>query len=244
MNRIQGYAALFIVAVLAIELVVSRVELAHNRATSASNALRADSLAAALDTTRAIALSLKSRNAILGDSLQALERRAVQVAAVDRDALDKATGRTSVVRTGITVTPGTVKTEALGASTVSADSVRMAVFHVDSSAAVGSTRFVADVVTRIPPPPALASLSLSLKLEPIHLEPRIQCGAPDAGGVRPASLAVLAPVGVTTTLEPLTIDVHACNPDFGRPTGIRVPLGTVGLLLGITAAITAAVVAH
>ena len=234
------------VAVLSLALVAGALtfQLHRTRAAAAANALRADSLSAANDTMRAVALSARDRARILGDSLQAMERRGVQLASVAPDALDKATGRTSVARAHITVTPHIVTTTATSTpTTVATNDVREAAFHVDSSHAVASPRFTADVAVRVPPPPSAASMRLAVALEPITLSPRVQCGAPDAGGIRPASLAVVAPVGVTLDVAPLDVDVHACNPEFGRPTGVRVSLGTASLMALGAALVTAVVVA-
>lgn len=227
-----------VVVLLTIALVVMGFRLRSARAAGEANALRADSTAAVLDTTRRVLLSERDRVRLLGDSAQALERRVVQLSAVTPDDFDRATRRTSVVRGGIAVTPGRVVTEASGASSVAAGDVREAVFHVDSSSAGATARFVADVAVRVPPPPVAATLRLDVALSPIVLRPRVQCGAPDAGGVRPASIAVIAPAGVTLDVLASEIDVRACNPEFGRPTGVRVPLG-VAVSGALVAALTA-----
>lgn len=224
-----------LVTFAAAAIVVSRLQLHNARKAGEANALRADSISAVADTTRKTALRARDSVKLLGDSLAAVERRGVQLAGVPRDRFDKATDRTSVARGSVTVLNGPIKTVATSSPTSESDDVRSASFHVDSSRAIGSTRFIAQVDVTAPKPPLLATLKLGVTLPPIELEPRIQCGSPDAGGIRPATLAVVAPRGVDVTIGTLAIDVHACNPDFGRPRGIRVPLWVAagGVLAGV-----------
>lgn len=204
------------------------------------NGLRADSLAAVVDTTRVTVLRERDRARILGDSLQAVERRGVQVTDPARDDFDRATGRSSVARGGISVTPDRIiTTSTSGLSTVDSTDVRRAEFRIDSSAAVASPRFTAEAAVTMPAPPAAAELALDVQLMPIVLRPRVQCGAPDPAGIRPATMAVVGPLGYDLEVLPLDVDVRACNPDFGRPKGMRVGLGTVGFVALVAAAMGA-----
>lgn len=220
-----------LILILAAGLAFSRWQLHRARNESEGLALRADSLEAAGDVTRRAMLSASDAVKILGDSLQAVERRGVQLSSgVKPDAFDRATGRTTVVRGGITVSPGTITTTAtstpVSRSTDSLD-VRIGIFHVDSSGARSGPRYVADARVSLPPPPQLGRLELGVRLEPIALAPRIQCGAP-VNGIRPATMAVVAPVGISVDIAPLELNARVCNEDFGRPKGWRVPIGWVG----------------
>lgn len=241
-RRLLAYAIVALVVVLAAALAVSVYRLHRERAAHERDGVRADSVLAAGDTMRAVLLRERDRAALLGDSLQAMERRSVQLIDPKRDALDNATGRTSVLRGHVDVTPGTIHTTAGSSSaTVSDSGVRSATFHIDSSAAASGPRYTADASVTVPLAPASATLALDVRFVPITLSPRLQCGAPDASGIRPATLGVIAPAGVTLAIGTSDVDVHACNPDYGRPSGIRVSLTTAALLASAAALATAIV---
>lgn len=219
---------LLIVALVA-ALAWSRWQLHREQRAHEDADLRADSLIAVNDISRKAVLSAADAIKILGDSLQAIERRGVQLSSgVKSDAFDRATGRTTVVRGGISVTPGAIVTTTTSSPT-RRDSldVRIAVFHVDSSGSRAGPRYVADARVEVPPPPRAASLALGVRLLPIALAPRIQCG--DAvNGIRPATMAVIAPAGVALEVQPLELNARVCNEDFGRPKGLRIPIGWAG----------------
>jgi hypothetical protein len=225
--------------------IVMTVKLKHAQAASASNALATSNAIAERDVSRAVSLARKDSIKIFGDSLHASERLAVQPAKpIKSDALDRATNRKSVARGSVTVTPGNISTSASSSpTTLLSDDVRSAHFHVDSSGSVAGPRYVADADVKVPPPPAAATLALGVTLSPITLSPRIQCGPPDRAGVRPATLLVEGPAGVPIGVGRTEVDVHTCNPDFGRPTGIRVPL-TFAVLLALASATAAALLTH
>jgi len=240
--NILGWLAVALLLFLVGWLIVSRIQLAHARSAAETNALRASNAVAERDVSRTTALRAADSARLLGDSLRAVERLVVQAPrGLKPDAFDKATGRTSVVHGGVTVTTGPVSTTAVStSSTVSASDVRSALFHVDSSAARASVRFVADVRVDVPPPPKPGVLKLDVSFPPVTLDARQQCGPPDAAGVRPATLAVVAPVGMSVTVNRFEADVHGCNPDFGRPGGVRVPL-TVAVGGALVAALVTAI---
>lgn len=221
-----------ILALLAV-VGISRWQLHRSQAAAEKNALAASNAIAARDVTRAVALSRRDSLRILGDSLHAVEHLGVQQPKLSSSPLDRATNRTSVARGSVTVTPGRIVTSAVASSSTDSSDVRSATFHVDSSKARSSTRFVADVAVAIPRPPTQASLRLGVTLPPIELEPSLQCGKPDAGGIRPATLAIVAPNGIDVVVRSLELDVHACNPGFGKPRGIRVPLWVAGAGIGL-----------
>lgn len=223
----KGFA-IGIVVVLLATVAVSRWQLHRAQAAGEKNALRASNAIAERDKTRKTALSQKDRIRLLGDSLLAVERLAVQAPkGLARDPFDKATDRTSVARGDVTVTPDRIDASATSSPTTESDDVRSAHFEIDS------TRYKAVVDVDVPKPPLLAQLRLGVTLPPIKLEPRWQCGAPDAGGIRPTTLALISPQGYEVTIGRLEADVHTCNPDFGKPRGIRVPLWTVGAGAGL-----------
>lgn len=243
--NILGWIVVIGAVVALVWAIVMTVKLKHAQAAAATNALAASNAIAARDVSRAVAIAARDSVRIFGDSLHAVERLAVQPAKpIKTDALDRATGRTTVVRGGVTVTPGAIATTVTSTpTTVLADDVRSAHFHVDSSAAVAGPRYIADADVTVPRPPAVASLRLGVSLSPIVLAPRIQCGPPDRAGVRPATLLVTGPAGVALEVGATEVDVHACNPDFGRPSGIRVPL-TAAVIAALVSAAAAALLSN
>lgn len=231
-GRVQSFGVgrslvVLLIVVLVAWLAFSRWQLGRERRAHEDASLRASNAIAERDVSRKAVLSAADAVKILGDSLQAVERLGVQRSGggVKSDAFDRATDRTTVVRGGISVTPGSISTTTVA---VARDSSTVT-FHVDSSVAHLGPRYVADAVVTIPPRPALPTLRLGVTFSPIVLEPRIQCG-PAVDGIRPATMAVLGPAGVPLEVRPLELNVRVCNEDFGRPTGIRVPLSTAGLL--------------
>jgi hypothetical protein len=95
----RGYALLGVVALISIAFL--GWELRSARAAARDNGFRADSVSAALDTTRAV----NSRAAaVLGDSLRGVELRAVQLVNLKVDALDAALRRISATRFNTTST--------------------------------------------------------------------------------------------------------------------------------------------
>jgi hypothetical protein len=188
---------------LVLWLAISRWQLHRERSAHENAELRADSLEAVNDVSRRAVLSAADAMRILGDSLQAMERRGVQLAGgVKTDAFDRATGRTSVVTRR-------------------------------SSDLRAGPRYVADARVEVPAPPRAASLALGVRLLPIALSTRIQCGEA-VNGIRPASMAVIGPTGYNLEVEPLQLNARVCNEDFGRPKGLRIPIGWAGGLAAVT----------
>lgn len=217
-----------VIVALLLAIGISRWQLHRAQAAGEKNALRASNAIASADVTRKTALSQRDALRILGDSLRAVERLAVQQPkGPARDAFDRATDRTSVARGDVTVQPRRIDATAASSPTTQLEGdVRSAHFEVDSA------RYKATVDVEVPKPPLVATLRLGVSLPPIRLQPRWQCGKPDAGGIRPATLALIAPEGYEVTIGPLEADVHQCNPAFGKPRGLRVPLWTVGAAAG------------
>lgn len=248
-NAVQGFGIARSVGVLAIVVLVgalvwSRWQLNRQKGAYETLALEKSNAIAERDVSRKAVLSAANAVKILGDSLQALERLGVQrgTDGVRRDDFDRATGRTSVVRGGISVTPGEILTRTVSRPTTDSLDVRIAVFRVDSSGARAGPRYVADARVEMPRPPAAASLNLGVRLLPIALSPRIQCGEA-VNGIRPATMAVIAPVGVAVEVQPLELNARVCNEDFGRPRGWRIPIGWAGGLAAV-AFVAGAVVAR
>lgn len=170
-------------------------------------AIKSDSIAAAADTTRVVSWRAQK---ILGDSLSAVERRTIQVQ-MKSDALDQALNRVSAVVTSLTAVvktlnvknkPGTVVTLNAADTTI-----RQSTFRVDST----PFHVVADV--KLPPPPRVGTIDLSVRLDTLRLRPRLQCGKP-VDRVRPATILVETPTWLPTVIDSSRVDISACNPQL------------------------------
>lgn len=195
------------IVLMGVVIIVLAIMVRHGKDEQTRLALKADSTAAAADTTRAV--SWRARK-VLGDSLAAVERRSIQVQ-MHADALDQALGRVSAVVTSLTAVvktltvknkPGTVVT-----LNPSDTSIRQSTFHVDST----PFHVVADV--KLPPPPRVGMIDLSVRLDTLRLRPRLQCGKP-VDNVRPATILVETPKWLPTIVDSSRVDISACNPQL------------------------------
>jgi hypothetical protein len=183
-----------ILLLLAIVIAVLTWKLHSARAAARDNAFRADSVAAALDTTR----NVNDRAAkVLGDSLRGVELRAVQLVSLKVDALDAALRRISAARFNTTTTIRSI------------DSVqRQAPVHVDATSGVRSAEFVVDstpyhvrAAVSLPAPPAPGRIGISVRTDTARIAYRIQCGKAKADGIRPVSVEISGPPWLSTTIS-------------------------------------------
>lgn len=190
-----------VVALLVMALGWQSWQLARERSRVRDLVLRADSVEAAADTTRAVsARALK----VLGDSVQAVERRVVQERQA-KDALDRALGRERIARAGVTVELDSLRAVVQAPVTSDpGDSVRSARFVVDEVAVTGTA------VATLPRPPAAGSLDLRLAVRPIPLHLRLGCG-PAVNGMRPATALLAGPTWAALTLDSLSQDPGLCR---------------------------------
>jgi hypothetical protein len=207
MNTIAGKA---IVAAFGILLLITGLlsfMLKRERAAHLEQAFRADSTAAANDTTRAIALSRKDSIRILGDSLRGVERRAVQVVGITPDELDKALKRysTSIIATVASIKP-LIDVQRTAPVTVNAQDERKADFVVDSAP------YHVKAAVALPAPPANGRIGISVRLDSARVSYRIQCGKAKDGGVKPASVEISSPPWLSMGITNATTDQNVCNP--------------------------------
>lgn len=249
------YGAAALVAALVLALGVSRCQVTREREARAAAALRADSIDAENDTTRRVLMSERERVRLLGDSLAVVERRAVQVPQI-QSALDSALGRerilkadlAAVVRESHTVTGGTVteSTDNTRATGREADSVAVGQVTVRrGSFDVRDEPYTARAIVELPAPPARGSIDLRIRLDTARISVRPGCGAPDASGIRPATVAVSGPVWLGITLERVEQDPSLCRSPALVPRGVSrsrwAAIGAgvgfaAGFYLGVTAA--------
>lgn len=186
----------------AIAVVVLSLMLSCERRAKTDLAFRADSLAAANDTTRAVSARAQK---VLGDSLRGVERRAVQVNGITPDQLDKALKRysTSIVSTIASIKPLLVNRTA--PVTIDSTGDRKATFVVDSAP------YHVRAAVALPAPPASGRLGLSVRLDTAKVSYRIQCGKAPAGGVRPATVEINTPPWLATSITAAQTTQDVCN---------------------------------
>lgn len=190
--------------VLLLFLAVTGFMLKRERKAHLEQAFRADSVAAALDTTRAV--SAKAQQ-ILGDSLRGVERRAVQVVGITPDELDKALKRysTSIIATIVSIKP-LVDVQRTAPVTVDTAGERKATFLVDSAP------YHVRAAVALPAPPASGRIGISVRLDSARVSYRIQCGKAKDGGVRPASVEISSPPWLSMGVTNATTEQNVCNP--------------------------------
>jgi hypothetical protein len=158
----------------------------------AAAALVRDTLEAAADTTRALLMDA----ALLGDTLRAVERRAIQ-AEQKADALDRSLRTERVVRDQLQARIATLTAHVQSDTAISdsADGTRRATFDIRD--APYTVR--ADVT--LPRPPQPGAMRLRVELDTLGLALSVACGEPNEFGVRAATARVIAPVWATVRLN-------------------------------------------
>lgn len=204
MNTLYGKAIVAAFGILLIAVGWLAFDLSRERAAHRDQAFRADSIAAALDTTRAVSARAQK---VLGDSIKGIERRAVQVVGITPDELDKALKRysTSIVSTITSIRP-LIDVQRTAPVTVTAQDERKAEFTVDS------TPYHVKAAVALPAPPANGRIGISVRLDTAHVSYRIQCGKAKDGGVQPASVEINTPPWLAIGITNATTDQHVCNP--------------------------------
>ena len=179
-------------------------QLHRERKAHLEQAFCADSVAAALDTTRAVNARAQQ---ILGDSLRGVERRAVQVVGITPDQLDKALRRysTSIIQTVASIKP-LIDVQRTAPVTVDTAGERRADFVVDS------TPYHVKAAVALPAPPLAGRIGISVRLDTARVSYRIQCGKAKDGGVRPASVEISSPPWLSMGITNATTDQNVCNP--------------------------------
>lgn len=192
------------IGALLIFLAVTGFMLKRERKAHLDQAFRADSVAAALDTTRVVNARAQK---ILGDSLRGVERRTVQVVGITPDELDKALKRysTSIIAMVASIKP-LIDVQRTAPVTVTAQDERKADFTVDQ------TPYHVKAAVALPVPPASGRIGISVRLDTAHVSYRIQCGKAKDGGVRPATVEINSPPWLTMGITNATTDQNVCNP--------------------------------
>lgn len=203
---------------VALLLVAGAVAFTRDRILSAERdtGLVADSLAASRDTTRRLELA----KSVLGDSLQAVQRRALQVAQ-RADSLDVALGLERKAKVS-----AVLNFEAIRALNVTATKV----LEDASDTRHASWRFVRSplfppfdslvIDAHVPAPPAPAMIDIAIGFRPVAFAARLSCGAPDPAqhGVRSAEFTLALPTWMNAHIGEVQQDPDICNP---KPARVR-----------------------
>jgi len=160
----------------------------HERGRAHANGLRADSLEAAVDTTRYEA--------------GVWQRRLLQ-AEITRDSLDRLLKQRPAVRIVTVVQVDTVR-ETVEAP-VTGDTIRRATFRLRQPP------FTLGASVALPAPPATGTLTADIALDPLPLSLRIGCGEA-RGGIRPATASIEAPPWARISLDQVQGRPEVCNP--------------------------------
>jgi hypothetical protein len=211
----------------------ARRTLSDQRSTEA--ALARDTIEAAADTTRA--LYHIDVNA-LGDSLQVVQRRAVQ-AEQKADELDRALGQERVVRDRLLARVAglsrIVRSETVFVERpAGGDGVRRAEFRVREAP------YTVAAAVALPPPSGQGTMGVKVELDTLRLELRVGCGPANEFGVRAATTSVVAPAWAAVRLDRIEQLASVCaraSPErlSGFATGLRRVIDRVGISAGYAA---------
>lgn len=188
--------------ILSILIGVGRVRHWHNQLDDAQAAARLvrDSLDATHDTTRLVA--------IIGDSLQVLQKRAIQ-SAMEKDALDKQLKLTTKMNEVLSAQVASFDSTVAGHTIVNSAGVRTATFHVrqvpytiESSVSIPNP----DTQPDVPP-----NMAISVVLDVAHLDIRVGCAAPK-NGLRTATVSVVTELWLKTEIGSAQQAPEICNP--------------------------------
>ncbi len=180
---------------------------ARDRAREAD--LRADSTAAANDTTR---LVFEGTISGLKDSVKVFQRRAVQ-SELEKDDLDRMLGEESVARVNAELTIANLVAHLSGDSvTVDEDDVRSSTFFHETDL----FSLVADI--RLPPPPAEGIGDFNVTFKPFNIHARLTCKDSDTD-IKEASLIFATPPDINLVLTDIEQEPWICNPQLYEKPG-------------------------
>jgi hypothetical protein len=187
---------------------------------AAASALRSDSLVAAADTTRLVAVRGLTR---------IYERRVIQERQ-RADSIDRLLKRERIARVGMELRVRAVDTIISGYVLVDvADSVRIAVW-----AQFRDPPYTIAAQATVPRPPALATLRLGIALDSIPLRVRLGCGPAGADGIRPATVATEVPDWAVLKVNTASQSPDLCaSPALQPKPKRRWPWLVAGLVVGV-----------
>ena len=218
---------LIVSLVLGGAVVVQRHQLSVAREQSVALALAAENAVAERDSTRTISTLNRTVAKLLGDSLALVEKRVVQVAQA-RDALDDALGRERRAAFVMNVVIDSLRQSMATVATVNdSGDVRRARFDVRQV----PYHVTAEVV--VPQPPDSARMSVQVVLDTIRVGARLTCAAPNAQGIRVASIVASTPTWATVRFGQVEQAPEVCQTqEAQRGAGHRLVFRPLSLGVG------------
>jgi type II secretory pathway pseudopilin PulG len=208
----KGIIAIVVGVVLLVLLrwVVGRMdENQRAEARVAQAVLAQDTVDAARDTSRALSIE-----GVLGDSLRAAQRRAVQVeqradkldATLKLERVAREQLEASVVALRATVKSDTVYvTRGAGVGRSAGESMRHAAFDTRQAP------YTVHADVSLPEPPAPGRMEVRVELDTLALDVRVGCGDAGSEGVRPASVTVVGPAWALMRLSRVEQAPSVCS---------------------------------
>jgi hypothetical protein len=206
MIRMTALKALMLLC-LALGMTVSieqrRIDEDHVRAAHA--ALAFTNLAAERDSTRDVATTNSRVAALLGDSLQLVEKHALQVAQRG-DALDRALGRERRARYALDASVDSLHRVASTPVAVNHDDgIWMARFDIREPP------YTVQADVSMPPPPDSARIALRVSIDAIPIEARVSCSPANEDGIRTATVTASSPPWATVRFGRIEQSPELCT---------------------------------
>jgi hypothetical protein len=174
-------------------------------------AMHADSIQAARDSSRAVLVAVALR-----DSLGVYQRRVVQ-ARQRSDSLDRALGVERTARYRIAAEVTELRTRIAASVTNRLDDERSAAFRARDGP------FQIEATVTLPHPPGDGQMTVRVAVDTAVIEARVGCGAAHGAGVRSATLSVTGPKWMTLRLGRVEQDPRVCSAAEARPGSERQP---------------------
>jgi hypothetical protein len=201
--RYIAIAAIIIIVPIVGALVTAAAVWKHR---AAAAQLAAKNERARADTTRTIALSAKDSARILGDSLRAVERLAIQER-VRADLMDRALQRSTAALIGITASVARLAGSVQSSGDVrssAGDSVRTAEFHERREPFTLAAKAALPRFGR-------ASLSYEIDVDPARVKLKVGCEKRKRGDLaRAATTSAVGPKWLTISLDSVQQDPEVC----------------------------------
>jgi len=196
---------------------------------AAQAALAKSNLEAEQDSTRIASATQE----ILGDSMRAVERRAVQEEQ-KADSIDLALRRERLLKANLEARVRELTNVVVASDvpvTVDSGDVRKA------SLDYRKVPWTVQLDVALPPPPQVALWTINkIGIDPLRLEVRPGCGPPDEHGIRPATVAVIGPEWAPIDITRVTQSAELCQSPALQPSGWKVPgwtLPTTGIIVAV-----------
>jgi hypothetical protein len=177
---------------------------------AAKVALARDTLEASGDTSRTLPLI-----GVLGDSLRATQRRAIQVEQradkldatlkLERVARERLEASVVDLRASVKSDSSVDDTRGVGVRRTMGDGVRRAAFDLRQEP------YTVHADVSLPEPPTRGRMDVSVELDTLALDVRVGCGVAGTEGVRPASVTVVGPAWALMRLSRVEQAPSVCS---------------------------------